>query len=313
MKAAQISKYGGPEVIIVSEDVQTPQMKGGQILVENYAASINPADTKFREGAYKDMNNQELPITIGGDFAGHVKALGPSVAGYSVGDIVYGYASVLNNGSGSMAEKLTGYATAMAIAPKELLSIEETAAYPLAGVSAIQGLEEHLQLKPEQKILIHGGSGGIGHIAIQLAKALGAYVITTVSTDNVEFVTSLGADEVIDYKNADFVDMVKELDAVFDTVGGDVATRSLKVLKQGGQLVSMVGGPTEDEAKEAGVTVISQLTQVNKARLNRLGTYISAGKIKAAVNKTFTLDECQDAFRYAEQNSVQGKVVVRVR
>jgi len=315
MKAAQFSKYGGPEVIVINPEAPTPQLKGGQILIENYAASINPFDATFREGYMKESIQPEFPVTIGGDFAGRVKALGPSVAGFNVADAVFGQALAFTGASGTMAEKVIATATNIALAPNGI-PIEDAAALPLAGVSALQAIEEHLQLKPDQKILIHGGAGGIGHLAIQLAKAMGAYVITTVSDDNLEFVTELGADETIDYKSQNFTDIVAGVDAVFDIVGGDVTERSLGVLRDGGILVTMKALPSVesvDKAKERLVTVIAQVTQVNHARLNRLSTYVSEGKIKVTVERMFTLDEAREAYQHAEKESRRGKVVVRMK
>ncbi len=174
-------------------------------------------------------------------------------------------------------------------------------------------MEEHIKLGRGQKILIQGGAGGIGSISIQLAKHLGAYVATTVSSEDIEFVKSLGVDEVIDYKAEKFEDKLSDFDAVFDLVGGDTTDRSFKVLKKGGILVSMVGQPKEELAQEVGVTAIGQGTQTNSQHLIRLATLVDQGVIKPQVSKVFPLTEVKEAFDYLEKSSPKGKVVLKIK
>ena len=174
-------------------------------------------------------------------------------------------------------------------------------------------MEDHIKLQSGQKILIHGGAGGIGHLAIQLAKAIGAYVATTVSVEDMDYVKQIGADEVIDYKTQKFEEILQDFDAVYDTVGGEVTDKSLKVLKKGGVLVSMLGQPNEELAKLNGVTATSQNTQTNPEHLKRLAKYVDEGKIKVHVDKQFTLDRAKEAFTYQETAHSRGKVVFKIK
>ncbi|MBI2594488.1 NADP-dependent oxidoreductase, partial [Candidatus Curtissbacteria bacterium] len=189
----------------------------------------------------------------------------------------------------------------------------EAGALPLAGVSALQAIEDHIRLKSGQKILIHGGAGGIGHIAVQLAKALGAYVATTVGTRNLEFAKSLGADEAIDYKSEAFDEKLTDFDAVFDTVGGETTDKSFKVLKKGGIIVSMAGQPNEELAQKSGVSALGQNTDANPERLARLSKLVEDGKIKAYIDKVFSLEQAKEAFRHLEEGHPRGKVVFKIK
>jgi len=312
MKSIQINKYGNNQVLEVNENTPQPTLKQGQILVDNYAASINAIDWKFRAGYLEKMAPVPLPATLGGDFAGKVSQLGEGVTEFTVGDEVYGQAIILNGGSGSMAEFVAANTANTALKPK-LTSFEETSALPLAGVSALQALDEHIKLQKDQKILIHGGAGGIGHIAIQIAKSLGAYVATTVNAKDSEFVKSLGADEVIDYKTEKFEDVLKDFDAVFDTVGGETTNNSFKVLKKGGVIVSMLGQPNQELAKQYEVTAIGQGTQTDTTRLTSLAKLVDAGTIKVHVAKIFPVEQVREAFEYQEKNHPQGKVVIKIK
>src|SRR6266404_5901274 len=195
MKAAQINSYGEPDVIQINENSPKPSLKQGQLLIEVYAASINAIDWKFRAGYLQKMAPVQLPVTLGGDFAGKVTEIGEGVSNFKIGEEVYGQAIILAGGSGSMAEFVAANSANTARKPQSA-SYEEASALPLVGVSAIQALENHIKLHSGQKILIHGGAGGIGHIAIQFAKSLGAYVATTVKIEDSDFVKNLGVDEV---------------------------------------------------------------------------------------------------------------------
>ncbi len=308
MKAVQINQYGGVEVLEINENTPKPKVSKGRVLVKVHAASINPFDWKVREGFLKQVIPLKFPIILGGDFAGVVTEIGEGVTEFTVGDEVYGQASL---GSGSFSQFIASNAASAAYKPTSVDFIS-AAALPLVGSSAIQALEKHIKLVSKQKILIHGGAGGIGHVAIQLAKALGAYVITTVSTNDINFTKSLGADEAIDYKRQKFEEMVKEVDAVFDTVGGETTDRSFTVLKKGGVLVSMVGEPNRELAKQYGVTVIGQMTQTNSKHLNRLQELVDSGKITVAIDKVYPLEKIQEAFTYQEKIHPRGKVVLKM-
>lgn len=310
MKAAQYNKLGGPEVVEISE-TETPKTNAGLVLVEIHAASINPIDYKVRAG-YIPGIPARFPATIGGDFAGIVKEVGEGATEFKAGDEVYGQAGILNGGTGSMAEFAIANPQKISLKPKNL-SFEEAASLPLAGISALQAVEDTIKIKSGQKILINGGAGGIGSFAIQIAKANDAYVATTVSTDDVEFAKSLGADEVIDYKNQNFEEILKDYDAVFDTAGPSSWDASIKILKKGGIITSMNGEPNPDLAKEKEVTSIAMHTDATPERLKRLTELVEKGKVKPKIDKVFTLDETRQAFEYQESKSPRGKVVIKVK
>lgn len=308
MKAAQINGYGGVEVLEVVYDVPKPIPGRGQVLVEVYAASVNPFDYKVRMGMYKDMMRLTFPAILGGDFAGVVAEVGDDVSEFMAGDEVYGQATL---GSGSFAEFSAVKATSTARKP-ESVDFIHAAALPLVGASAVQALEEHIKLSRGQKILVHGGAGGIGHVAIQLAKIHEAYVAATVNTNDRDFVKKLGADEVIDYKTQKFEEIIKDVDAIFDTVGRETTAKSFTVLKKGGVLVSMVGQPDERLAQTYGVTAIGQGTETNTKHLNRLRELVDSGKITVSVDKAYPLENIQEAFTYQEEVHPRGKVVLTI-
>src|SRR3989338_9482226 len=311
LKAVQINQYGTNDVLEVNENTPTPEPQKGQLLVEVYSAGINPVDLAIRAGYLEQMAPLQFPATLGGDFAGVVKTLGQGITDFKIGDEVYGQAIVLSGGSGSFAQVLAANSRNTARKPKTV-SFTEASALPLPGVSAIQALEEHIKLDKNQKILIHGGAGGIGHIAIQLAKFLGAYVTTTVNTDDIEFVKKLGVDEVIDYKTQAFETILKDYDAVFDTVGGETTNKSFGVLKNGGVLVSMLGKPDEKLAKEKNITAVGQRTKTNTEDLNRLSELVDNGKIKVSIDKVYSLDKIKEAASHQETHQ-RGKIVLKIR
>ncbi|OGH20746.1 MAG: hypothetical protein A3D74_05475 [Candidatus Levybacteria bacterium RIFCSPHIGHO2_02_FULL_37_13] len=312
MKATQYNKYGGPEVLEINKNAPSPTVESGKILVEIHAASLNPFDVTLRSGRLKEMMPLQFPVTIGGDFSGVVFQLGKGILDFKIGDEVYGQSLIVNGGSGALAEFCAAKTVGISHKPKNINHVE-AASLPLVGASAIQVLVEHIKLKKDQKILIHGGSGGIGSIAIQLAKYLGAYIVTTVSAENGEFAKGLGADEVIDYKTQKFEDLLKDFDAVFDTVGGDTMGRSFKVLKKGGVIVSMLGVPNPELAKEHGVTSIGQVTRINNKTLARLTELVEKGAINPQIDKVFPLDEAREAFEYFESAHPRGKVVIKIK
>lgn len=308
MKAAQINKYGGSEVVEININTPKPAAARGQLLVEVYAAGVNPIDWKIREG-YIPL---KFPATLGGDFSGVIADIGEGVSGFKKGLEVYGYASMLGVGSGSFAEFVLADAKAMALKPKNITHVE-AGAFPLTGVSAWQALVDHIGLSRGKKILIHGGAGGIGSIAIQLARHLGAYVATTVSAKDMQYVKELGADEAIDYKNQKFEDMLHNYDAVFDTVGSETYIRSFKVLRKGAIIVSMLEQPPSDLIKQYGVNAIGQLTQVNSERLSKLAELADKRVIKVHVDKTFPLEQAGEALAYLQSGHPRGKVVLKMK
>jgi NADPH:quinone reductase-like Zn-dependent oxidoreductase len=312
MKALQIKQYGGKDVLELNPNATKPVAGKGQVLVEVHASSINPIDWKVRGGYMKEMVPLTMPATLGGDVAGVVVGIGESVSGLNVGDRVYGYPSLLVGGTGSFAELVAAPASTVASAPQKVNSVE-AAALPLVGASAVQALEQHVKLRQGQKILIHGGAGGIGSIAIQVAKSIGAYVATTAAADDLAYVQSLGADQVIDYKRDSFEQQLKDFDAVFDTVGGDTTNKSFKVLKKGGTLVSMIGQPDAALAEQQGVTAIGQFTKVTTDVLRRVAQLVDGGKVKIRVAQVFPIEKSQEAFQLVEEGRSRGKVVFELR
>jgi NADPH:quinone reductase-like Zn-dependent oxidoreductase len=314
MKSAQIRRYGGSEVVEINQSTPAPSDPSpGKVLVRIKAAGVNPADWKIREGYMQQMMPLQMPSTLGMDFSGIIERVGDGISDFKQGDEVYGQAAEIKGGSGAFAEMALANADTIARKPRTL-SHEEAAGLPLVGVSAYQALAETIGLSKGQKILIHGGAGGIGSIAIQLAKHLGAYVATTVSANDKQFVRELGADEVIDYMTQTFEDLLThDYDAVFDTVGGDTYMRSFKVLKRGGSIiVSMLEQPNQELVDRFGVKAISQFTQVNRERLTKLAQWVDQNNIRVNVDRIFPLDEAGRALDYQRDVHPRGKVVLKV-
>lgn len=302
-------------MVEINNDAAKPSVSTGKILVEVRAAGVNPADWKIRQGYWQKAAPLEFPAILGGDFSGVVVEVGGGVSGFKKGDEVYGSAIILaggSGGSGSFAEFALAAEINVSLKPKKANFIE-AAALPLAAVSALEALLEHLNLKNGQKTLIHGAAGGIGSFAVQLAKHLGAYVAATASAESVDFVKKLGADEVVDYKSQKFEEILKNFDAVFDTVGADTYTRSFKVLKKGGVLVSMLEQPNQELMKQYGVNAILQFTQVDSKRLKHLAELFDQGVIKVNVDKVFPLEEAGQALSYLEKGHPRGKVVIEIK
>jgi alcohol dehydrogenase len=310
MKAAQINSYGGKEVLKTVNDAPKPKAEAGQVLVEVRAAAVNPFDWKVREGYMKDFLPLQFPATLGGDLGGVVAELGEGVESFKIGDEVYGQANAAG-GQGSYAEFSPVKADQLALKPKSV-DFVTAAALPLASVSAYQAIVEHVNLQSGQKILIHGGAGGIGSFAIQIAKHLGAYVTTTASANDSDFVKSLGADEVIDYKTQDFSAQLKDYNAVFDTVGGETYKKSYRILKPNGVLVSMVEQDDGGLAKKFNITAIHQGTKTTTEKLTKIAELVDVGAIKANVDKVFPLEEAGEALGYI-QGGHRGKVVIKIK
>jgi NADPH:quinone reductase-like Zn-dependent oxidoreductase len=307
MKAARYLEHGAPDVVKVTE-VDPPEAGSGQVLVEVHAASINPFDAKLRAGVTGIKVN--FPFTPGGDLAGIVKAVGPGVTSVKPGDKVYGQGAGVAGNSGTFAELAVTKEGELALAPD--VDFITAGALPLAGVSAWQALHDHLQLESGQKLLIHGGTGAIGSIALQLAKHIGAHVAVTTSGADAAYAKELGADEIIDYETERFEDKIHDYDAVFDTAGGDVFERSLAVLRRGGKAVSMAAQADQNKAAELGVTAETQKTKVTTERLNRLRELVDADHIKVRIDSTFPLDQVAEAFKKQDARP-RGKVVVKIK
>jgi NADPH:quinone reductase-like Zn-dependent oxidoreductase len=307
MNAVRIEAFGGPEVVHL-ERIPVPEPRAGELLLKIRAASVNPVDYKIRSGKYPAVTAEQLPYVLGRDVCGDVDACGPNVAAFAEGDALFAFLGV---DRGGYAEYVIVKENEASRKPNTLDPIS-AAAVPLAGLTAWQGLFQHGGLKSQQRVLIHAGSGGVGHFAIQFAKARGAHVITTVSGQGVDFVRKLGADEVIDYKKQPFENEVKDVDMVFDLIGGETQNRSWSVLKKGGILVSTLSPPSQETAAAHGVRAMRYTAEISGSELGEIATLIDAGKVKPFVSKTFALKDAISALQSVEQGHTQGKVVLTI-
>ncbi len=310
MKAAQINEYGNSSVIEINE-VDIPAIKSGQVVIQVNAASINPFDSTVRAGYLKDKIPLTFPATLGGDISGIITDKAEDVSSIALGDSVYGQANVIAGNSGAFAEYAATSAGQIAVAPANLDFIQ-SASIPLVGVSALQALTEHIELKSGQKLFIHGGAGGIGSIAIQIAKNIGAYVAVTATGEGLDFVKDLGADEIIDYKNQDFSEILKDYDAVFEAAGGKEFDKTLSVLKPGGVGVSMIASADEQKLIELGITAFTQSTHVTTQALDELRILIEKNVVVPQVDEVFPLSEIKKAFEQKENGIVKGKIVIQI-
>lgn len=306
MKAVRIHRFGGPEVLMLDE-VSWPQPKDDEVLVRVHAASVNPVDYKIRAGSYT-VKDDQLPYTLGRDLSGTVELLGTRAHTLKVGDPIFAFIGV---DRGTCAEYVVVKAMEMAAKP-ETIDHVHAAAVPLAGLTAWQGLFDHGQLQAGQRVLVHGGAGGVGHFAIQFAKAKGATVLTTASGSDLDFVRELGADEAIDYKADRFEDRARDIDVVFDLVAGETQERSWSVLKEGGILVSTLGAPPAEKAVQHKVRAAGYRARPNPAQLSEIGQLIDNGQVRVAVARTFALADAGEAQKYLEKEHVRGKVVLQV-
>jgi NADPH:quinone reductase-like Zn-dependent oxidoreductase len=324
MKALQIIQYGTLKDSLSIQEVEKPEIKANDILVEVKAASLNPIDYKLAEGHLKDMVPLNLPTTIGYDVSGIVIALGDDVQNFQLGDEIY--ARVPQEQMGTVAEYVAINVNYAAKKPQNS-SFEEAAALPLAGLTAIQALER-VGIKKDDRILIHAGSGGVGSFAIQYAKIKGAIVYTTTSTKNVDWVKALGADRVIDYKTEDYQAVAENLDIVFDTLGNDYTLDAFNIIKDGGSVTSIVGPPDEETAKQMGMTdytlpeKLAQLIekksatykltwmQPNAAQLQTVATMVDAGAIKPIIDLIYPFEDGVSAYEYLAEGSAKGKVII---
>ncbi|HEX3849122.1 MAG TPA: NADP-dependent oxidoreductase [Steroidobacteraceae bacterium] len=305
IRKVRIHRFGGPEVLQIDE-VEPSLPDASQVLVRVKAASINPVDFKIRSGKYPAVKEDRLPYTLGRDVAGIVEKCGAQAARFSVGDEVLGMVSIAGGG---YAEKAVLEQQALARKPA-LLDFPHAAAIPLAGTTAWQGLVRHGQLKSGQSVLIHGGSGGVGHFAVQFAKAQGARVLTTVSTGNVEFARGLGADVVIDYKTQRFEDHARDLDMVLDLIDGETRERSWGLLKRGGVLVSTLSEPSQETAARLGVRALRYTVETNADDLTAIIDLVASGKVKPHVQRSFPLADASQALAAVEHGGTVGKVVL---
>jgi NADPH:quinone reductase-like Zn-dependent oxidoreductase len=306
MKAAYIERQGGPEVLRYG-DLPAPKPGADEILVDIVAASVNGADWKVREGGYGTL---KFPYVLGRDFSGTVAAVGAAVTDFKPGDAVF---AVLPAGQeGTYAEQVAVKAAVAAKKPDTLSHIE-AAALALTGLTAIDSVENTLKLKRGETILIQGGAGGVAGFAIQLAKHIGARVITTTSKANLDYVRSLGADQVIDYNAEDFTGLGRVCDAVFETVGGEVAARSFAVLKPGGRAAFIASGAKAPVPERSDVQALRPAVPRGRAPMERIAALHAQGVIRAPEIKLYTLQQAAEAHRISQGRHFRGKLVFKVR
>jgi NADPH:quinone reductase-like Zn-dependent oxidoreductase len=307
MKVIRITQFGGPEVLDL-ESIPVPKPGNGELLVKVAAAGVNPVDFKIRAGKYPAVKQDKLPFIMGRDVAGTVVEVGGSGSCFAKGDAVIAMPGI---GRGGYAEYAVVKVTEAAKKP-ESLDMVQAGAVPLAALTAWQGLFTHGHLKAGQRLLVQGGSGGVGHFAIQFAKAKGAQVITTASAAHIDFLRRLGADEVIDYEAQRFEDVVAEVDVVFDLIGGVVQERSWQVLRKGGVLVSTLNEPSKEKAAATGARGMRYTVTESGTDLQAIVELIDAGKVKPVVTKTYQLQEAAAAQQFLEHEHPVGKVVLSI-
>jgi NADPH:quinone reductase-like Zn-dependent oxidoreductase len=308
MKAALLDRFGGPEVLH-NGDVPDPVAAAGEVVVDVHAATINAADWKFRSGEYTRHANIKFPQIPGRDFSGVVSAVGDG-ADLKIGDAVFG---VLAPGKeGTYCEKIAIKADLIGKKP-DALSHVNAAALALTGLTAINSIEDTLKLQRGETILIQGGAGGVAGFGIQFAKYLGAKVITTTSAANIDYVKSLGADEVIDYNAQNFAQLVSGCDAVFDTVGGDVAKQSFAVLKPGGRAAFIASGMEAPKPDRSDVTALRPPVPRSRKAMERIAELYVAGAIKPPEVKLYKLSQAAEAHQLSQSRHFRGKLVFQIR
>ncbi|MFG3721329.1 NADP-dependent oxidoreductase [Streptomyces massasporeus] len=331
MKTYLIEKYGDQSAVRAAE-MPDPEPGAHDVLVKIHAASVNPLDFKIRDGAFKVILPYRLPLVLGNDLAGVVVQIGSAVTRFAVGDEVYTRPD--KDRIGTFAELIAVHQNDLAHKPASL-TMAEAASLPLVALTSWQALVERAQVQPGQKVLIHAGAGGVGTIALQLARHLGAHVATTASAANAALVKELGADVVIDYRAQDFEQLLDGYDIVLDTLGGKTLEKSLRVLKPGGKVISIAGPPDADfarelganpvlrqamnalsfktrrQAKRQGVTYSFLFMKADGDQLCELTRLIDAGEIRPVVDRVFPFEQTREAMEYAETGRAKaGKVVI---
>ncbi|WP_395574783.1 NADP-dependent oxidoreductase [Streptomyces sp. BK79] len=309
MRAISQDALGGPEVLREVR-VERPDPRPNEVLVRVHAAGVNPTDWKHRaNGGFLG----EPPFVLGWDVSGVVEAVGIGVAAFRPGDEVFGMLSY-PFGHGSHAQFVTAPARTFTHKPAGVDHVQ-AGALPLVSLTAWQALVERAEVRPGQRVLIHAAAGGVGHVAVQIAKARGAHVIGTASAGKHEFLRSLGADETVDYRETDFAEAVKDVDVVLDTIGGDTSLRSLRVLRPGGVVVSILPvGPDDfyEEAERLGVRAVRMLVDADRADLREISALVEAGKLRATIARTFPLADAAEAHALGETGRTTGKLVLVV-
>jgi len=310
MKAITQQRFGGPEVLDIA-DITQPEPLPTEVLVRVHAFGVNPVDTSVRSGSWPLLG--EPPFVLGWDISGVIEQTGPGVTRFRPGDAVYGM-PYFPRAVGAYAEFVTATSRQLAYKPARL-EHAQAAALPLAGLTAWQGLVDAANVDAGQRVLIHGGGGGVGHIAVQIAKARGAHVTVTASHAKHDFVRTLGADVVLDYEVVDFTNEVADLDVVFDLVGGEYGERSLPTLRPGGVLVTAADPMNQrlaDTAELAGIRFAGIMVEPDHVALEALADLVDTGRLSVHIDRTFSFNEITDAHRLVESGHTTGKVVVRV-
>ena len=308
MKAIVIHEYGGPEVLKY-EDVPRPEPKADQILIRVIAAGVNPVDGMIRSGMFAKDGNGAFPMVLGGDIAGVVERVGNKITKFKAGDPVFAYVS-LDSGGGYAQYAVVPEGDA-APKPKSLTYVE-AGAVPIVALTAWQALIDTAKLNAGQTVLIHGGSGGVGTFAIQIAKARGAKVIATASTANQDLLKQLGTDVAVDYTKQKFEDVAKDVDVVLDSVGKDTLTRSYGVVKKGGIIVSLVARPNQSDLEKHGIRGVALSVEPNSGELAQIGKLIDEKKIRVIVSQTFPLSEAKKAQEQVASGHTRGKIVLKL-
>jgi NADPH:quinone reductase-like Zn-dependent oxidoreductase len=309
MKAAYIKQYGNVDNLIIG-DLDIPTISASQVLIKVKATGVNPVDFHIRNGMLKDSGTHELPLILGWDAAGIVSEVGQQVTDFKLGDEVYVYTPLTEQGA--QAEYLAVDADVVAHKPASL-SFVQSAAVPLAALTALQALTIHGQLQKGQKVLIHNASGGVGNFAVQIAKHLGAYVIATGSEAKKDFIISSGADEFIDYKQDDFEQRVSDIDLVFAAVGGNnIVERSLHVIKPNGRLIALLDEIDEKKAQSKNIFYARMMVEPSKIGLNTLTDMLESNQLKVTIDSVFSLANAKQAMIKSESARATGKIVIEV-
>lgn len=313
MKAVTLIDFGPAENLVVHE-ILKPVISADEVLIQTKAISVNPVDIKTRSGkAQAKALSQFDPIILGWDASGIITEIGENVTKFKVGDAVFGMINFPGHGK-CYAEYVAAPASQLALKPDNV-SFEEAAASTLAALTAWQNLVLHAKIKENDRILIHAAAGGVGHFAVQIAKHLGAFIIGTSSADNKDFVLSLGADQHIDYKNERFEDVVKDLDFVLDTIGGDNAIRSMEIVKKGGTVISIPSGldpAITEKGKEKGIEIYNTSVKSNGDDMNAIAELLTKGIIKAHIFQTYSLEEIVLAHLQIETGKTVGKIIIKI-
>lgn len=307
MKAAYITGHGGTDVLAYG-DMPDPQVNADQVIVDIHAASVNGADWKVREGKANQLS--DFPYILGRDFSGIISAIGNNITDLKIGDPVFGVCP--RDHEGAYAEKIVIKANMVAIKPKNLSHVD-MASVGLIGLTALVSIEDELNLKSGETILIQGGAGGVASFAIQLAKHIGAHVITTASAQNHAYVKSLGADQIINYHSQDFTDIGKICDAVFETVGGETAQQSFKVLKPGGRAAFIASGTQAPPAPTDDLISIRPKVGRSRAHLEKIASLVSQGIVKLPQITEFHLSDVVKAHKISQSRHLRGKLTFKIK